>query len=96
MISVPEGMGVIAWLDWSLKRPVRVGASCAELFCSGHFAVEAVLFEFFVKCVAVDAEAAGGFDLYALAFDKDLSDHFAFDGIDDAAVDVDRFARRLR
>src|SRR6185312_9916665 len=67
------------------------GAWERGLFCGGRFAVEIVLFEFFVECVAVDAQAAGGFDLYALAFAEDLGNHFAFDAVDDAAVDVGSF-----
>jgi hypothetical protein len=46
------------------------------------------LFEFLVEGVAIDAEAAGGFDLDAFAFVEDLFDDFALDAVDDTAVDV--------
>src|SRR5437762_1842867 len=94
MMSVPEGM--VCPTSAAERRDIALPRGAWErggevLFCGRRFAVEAVLFEFFMECVAVDAEAAGGFDLDAVAFDEHLSDHFAFDGINNAAVDVDRF-----
>src|SRR4051794_11504450 len=52
------------------------------------FAVQPVLLQLFVQRVAINAEAAGGFDLYTLAFIQNLRDRFSLDRIDDPAVDV--------
>src|SRR4029453_9532186 len=82
---MPESMG--AWLPADKPAGSAELTTAKRLFVWG-FAVEAVLFELFVKRVAVDAEATGGFDLHAGAFLKDLVDSFAFDRIDDASVDV--------
>src|SRR4051794_31361992 len=60
------------------------------LLAAVRFAVQTVLLELLVKRVAIDAQAASGFDLYAFAFVQDLGNRFTLYRVDDAAVDVGR------